>query len=267
MGGQWHLFGRRTEETEAAGGRSGLPEAIEEGLIQRCQAGDRNAFEKVVLHYQSRLLPYLARLAGPDAAEDLVQETLLRAWRALPAFRRESSLDTWVFRIATNVARDWARRRKARPELLVAPVGADETDSQSGPDLDRLGQEAGETTDAAAGDPVESAHQQELRSVLQGALAQLSDIHRATLLLHDLYGFRYEEIAGITGCAVGTVKSRLFYARASTRRRLERVWQSERSVQQPSGQTGTAGERRADARTPDSTMATPRAQAVGGGRT
>lgn len=192
-------------------------------LVRRCQSGERAAFEELVVLYQQRLLAYLNRLVGPEMAEDLLQETFLRVWRALPAFRGESSFDTWIFRVATNLARDFARRRKVRPEILVPPLAAGDEADGSATNLDGLALEAIGTDERDIRHlPEEAIRQRELRESLEKALAELSQVHRATILLHDLFGFRYEEIAEIMRCPVGTVKSRLFYARASIRRMLER---------------------------------------------
>ena len=206
---------------EEAGDGALAPDTL---LVRRCQAGDRSAFEELVLLYQPRLMSYLTRLAGPEMAEDLLQETFLRAWRALPAFRGDSSLDTWIFRIATNATRDWVRRRRARPEVLVPPLPAgEEAEGTGAGNMDGVGLDSlGVRERDPRGVPEEAVHQRELRDLLERALGNLSEVHRATVLLHDLFGFRYEEIATIMHCPVGTVKSRLFYARATIRQVLEK---------------------------------------------
>jgi RNA polymerase sigma-70 factor (ECF subfamily) len=221
----WRRTGSATAEADepVSDGREVLAPEME--LVRRCQGGERAAFEELVLTYQPRLLSYLNRLVGPEMAEDLLQETFLRVWRALPAFRGDSSFDTWIFRIATNLVRDFARRRKARPEMLIPPVASsDDGDGAAAGSLDGLTLEAfGADERDVRQLPEEALHQRELHDNLERALNELSQAHRATILLHDLFGFRYEEIADIMHCPVGTVKSRLFYARSRIRQMLERT--------------------------------------------
>ncbi len=142
-------------------------------------------------------------LRSREAAEDVTQEAFLRAWRAIESFRGER-FRSWLLRIVANAARDELRRRKRRPQRSL--------------------DEARDDSDMASIDPVEPglgpqqrAEQAELRQVLEGALAELPEDWRMVVLLSDVHGLSYEEIAETTGVPLGTVKSRLSRARGRLR--------------------------------------------------
>ena len=170
----------------------------EDELVARAQAGEEEAFAELVRRYEDRLRAY-ARMVVRDEteAEDLTQEALVRLYRALPFFRRHASFSTWAFRVMNHLCLDHLRRKKRRPE--------GETPFPEG-------EEPEEPPDRRAG-PEEMALRTELRARLLAALATLSSEQRAVVVLHDVYGFKYEEIAAIARCSTGTVKSRLFAAR------------------------------------------------------
>lgn len=195
--------------------RKSGPPAVED-LIARALTGDVRAFETLVKTHSNHVYGYACRMVGPDAAEDVVQEVFLRVYRSLHTFRSEAEFKTWLYRITTNVCLDHLRRVRRQGSRFVslegAPNGAEDMALAWGvPDGQR---------DLGAMDPAVRAERRELAELLQQALGRLSDKHRAVLVLHDMYGFRYEEIKDILRCSLGTVKSRLFYARRALREEL-----------------------------------------------
>jgi RNA polymerase sigma-70 factor (ECF subfamily) len=166
-------------------------------------AGDTRAFEVLVLRYQARIVNYAsAMVRDAGAAEDVAQETFVRAWRGMGRFRGESSFKTWLYRIATNVARTHLDRhgRQAR----IADRSLDD-----------------EAEPLQAGDVPSPAPDAETslvrREAIDRALSELPDELRLALVLRDVEGLDYKEIAGVTGAPIGTVESRIFRARRRLR--------------------------------------------------
>lgn len=156
----------------------------ERDLVRRAQAGDKFAFEQLVQAHSPRLYTLAVRMLGSRAdADDALQETLIRAWTALPRFRGEAQVSTWLYRIALNAIRDVHARRRPAEELVEAAEGVDRFDQA------RLGDD------------------------LQRALAALPEDYRAAVVLYDVLGASYAEIAELAGVAEGTVKSRIFRGR------------------------------------------------------
>ena len=165
--------------------------------------GDTRAFEVLVLRYQARIVNYAsAMVRDAGAAEDVAQETFVRAWRGMGRFRGESSFKTWLYRIATNVARTHLDRhgRQAR----IADRSLDD-----------------EAEPLQAGDVPSPAPDAETslvrREAIDRALSELPDELRLALVLRDVEGLDYKEIAGVTGAPIGTVESRIFRARRRLR--------------------------------------------------
>lgn len=184
-------------------------EASESALIERWRGGDQRAFEDLVLRYEKRVYNLAFRMAGnADDAGDLAQEAFVRVYTALPNFRGQSSFATWLYRIATNVCLDELRRRGRQPVLsLDQPVVMDE------------GPVARQTVDPAAG-PLEELERSEVSAAVQQGISSLQPEHRAVLVLRDIQGLSYDEIAEALQCSLGTVKSRLNRARLALRERL-----------------------------------------------
>ena len=177
-------------------------------LVERCRGNDDAAFSEVVTRYKTKIYNYLYRMTGSaEDAEDLTQEVFVRMYTSIDSFRGQSSLNTWLFRIAGNLCIDRFRRTKNRPAAysLDAPVGSAE-----------IAPEVPDTTY----EPHRLLENVEMAEQIQAALSKLPDKLRATLLLHDIEGLPYEEIAQIAGCPLGTVKSRLFNARMQLRQHL-----------------------------------------------
>jgi RNA polymerase sigma-70 factor, ECF subfamily len=180
-------------------------------LIRRCQANDAAAFNEIVSRYKNRVHNYVCRMVGPGVdAEDLTQETFVRAYTSIHSFQSRASLNTWLYRIATNLCIDFVRKRN-RIKALTISLQMDEGDEES--DVER------ELPDERF-DPQYRFLNKELGAQLQVALGSLPDKLRTVVLLHDIEGLPYEEIAQIVDCPLGTVKSRLFNARASLREKL-----------------------------------------------
>jgi RNA polymerase sigma-70 factor (ECF subfamily) len=181
-------------------------------LIRQAQAGDLRAFEELVVIYQDKIVTLSYYLTGNQAdAQDLAQEVLVRAYTKLRSFRQEADLGTWLHRITVNLWSNMQRRQKF-PNLLSLddPVQTGE----------------GEFTRTVAsddpeGDPEEAFEGKELQESVRQALRSLSDEYRIVLVLREIEGYSYEEIAKITGCSLGTVKSRMSRARQALREKIE----------------------------------------------
>jgi RNA polymerase sigma-70 factor (ECF subfamily) len=176
----------------------------EAALIERCRAGDLAAFEPLVEKYRQRAfrLAYNV-LRDPEEALDVAQDAFIRAFQALPSFRGDSAFYTWLFRIVMNVARDRARQHAARGRAF----GTERVEEK---DWDRILVDAGTAPDA-------NATQIEERERISRALATLSEPHRAIIMLSDLEGLSYREIAEVLNIPMGTVMSRLHNARRRLR--------------------------------------------------
>ena len=187
----------------AAGRNTRLEPADEAGLVRAAQAGDAAAFGEIVRRYQRpvyRVAYGLTRNAGD--ADDLAQETFVRAWQAIGRFRAGEPLYPWLARIAMNQAMSLFRRRKRRPETALEP-------------LLESGRQWG-----GGDDPAQDAERSEHAEHLEAAFAGLTHEHQVVLVLRAVEGLSYEEIAGVLGVPPGTVMSRLSRARAELRARL-----------------------------------------------
>ena len=171
--------------------------------VEDARAGDTGAFESLVLRYQARIVNYASAMVhDASVAEDVAQETFVRAWRGLARFRGESAFKTWLYKIATNVARTHLDRRGRQ----------ERTTDRSLDDEDAALQ---------AGDVPSSAPDAETslvtREAIDRALGELPEELRTALVLRDVEGLDYKEIAGVTGAPMGTVESRIFRARRHMR--------------------------------------------------
>ncbi|MEE9581360.1 MAG: RNA polymerase sigma factor [Acidimicrobiia bacterium] len=174
----------------------------EQALIALAKGGDADAFGELVWRYRDTVYTLAVRLVGPDLAADVAQEALIRAWRAMPRFRGEAALGTWLHRITVNTA--WTmRKRAARHETqqLDESVYDGAIDHATGPE------KAGEMIEVRAG--------------LRAAIEQLSPGQRAVLVLRDVYGWSHAEVARELGITHTTAKVRLHRARKRVRVLLE----------------------------------------------
>jgi RNA polymerase sigma-70 factor, ECF subfamily len=186
-------------------------------LIARCQQNDITAFNAIVSRYKNKIYNYIYRMVGNDEdAEDLTQEVFVKMYVALDSFRNQSSLSTWLYRIAGNLCIDSHRKRSRRESGFGGPVSSlDETFAKDHGDDGH----AREVADVSF-EPSKVLASQEMDRQIQLALAKLPDKMRTVVILHDIEGLQYEEVAAVVDCPLGTVKSRLFNARALLREYL-----------------------------------------------
>jgi RNA polymerase sigma-70 factor (ECF subfamily) len=183
-------------------------------FIERLKRGDAAAFERLVADRSGEIYGLLYRLTeNPEEARDLTQETFLRAFQSIGHFRGDADLRTWIYRIAINQARNrwrwWRRRRRDNTVSLDAPDGP-------------FGQPLNATLKAEASEsPEQRTLARERERVLRSALRELGTAYRETVVLRDIEGFSYEEIAATLEISIGTVKSRLSRGREELRRKLE----------------------------------------------
>ncbi len=198
-----------TNSSDASGGRDAE-------LLRKAQRGDRGAFGQIVVLYQDRLYNALLRVVGdPEEARELVQETFTRALVKLDSFRGEAGPYTWLFRIGVNLAISQLRKvQRHRTFSLDRPVsggtnGAGDEDQASSL-IDRVAQDRGTT-------PADDAETREQHQQVLAALGRLDAEYRAVLVMRDIEGFDYQQMADVLGLPLGTLKSRLFRARLALR--------------------------------------------------
>jgi len=185
---------------------------VDAELVARVQRGDKRAFDLLVLKYQRKVLRLLARMVrDPGDVEDVAQEAFIKAYRALPQFRGDSAFYTWLYRIAINAARNWQAAKRRRPvniSALESPEG--ETFRQ----IDTL-------SDIATPDSMLASR--EIVAAVNAAIEDLPADLRTAIVLREIEGMRYEDIAQTMGCPIGTVRSRIFRAREAIATRLRPV--------------------------------------------
>ena len=182
----------------------------EQGLIQRARGGDLDAFNDLVLAYQDAVFTVTFRIMNDDAsAADAAQNTFITAYRRLETYRG-GSFRAWVMRIASNTCYDMIRYEKRRPATAFDDLVGDDYDD--GPPI---------PDDTIT--PEEAAQQQELNQAIQDCIQALKPDQRIALVMSDVEGFSYQEIADSVGAQLGTIKSRLSRARAALRNCLQAV--------------------------------------------
>ena len=192
----------------------GVRSTAEDQFLERLKRGEAAAFEQLVAERTSDIYGLLFRLTSDtEEARDLTQETFLRAYQAIGKFRGDADLKTWLYRIAINQARNrwrwWRRRKRDATVSLDAPIG--ETERTVATHLE----------DTRAADPEQEALARERERQLRDALQNLRSSYREAVILRDVEGFTYEEIAEALQINIGTVKSRLARGRLELRRKLE----------------------------------------------
>ena len=171
-------------------------------LVRRSQQGDVAAYDDLVRRYQERIYATIYHMtANHEDANDLAQETFIKGYQALKSFKGDSSFYTWVYRIAVNKTINFLKQRKNRSHLSLNDL---DFNAENDPDLVAL------ISDKT---PRRDVNLIELQQKLNGALLKLSPVHRLVVTLHDVQGLSHEEIGKIMDCNIGTVRSRLFYAR------------------------------------------------------
>lgn len=193
------------------------PEVSELDLVKRCQTGDAEAFDQLVSRYRTRVFGMIYNMVHNEQdAWDLAQESFLKAWKSIARFRGQSSFYTWIYRIVTNVTIDWLRKKQ------VKGGGAEFNDELQVREVDP----AARTVPKADAAPHERMEQAEIRARIDGAIQQLSPEHRAVILMKEIEDMQYHEIAEALGCSIGTVMSRLFYARKKLQNLLRDVYEN-----------------------------------------
>lgn len=178
----------------------------EQELVSRAKQGDQDAFSQLVEVNQNKIYTLALRMTGsPEDGADLAQEAFLRAWRSLPSFQGESNFSTWLYRLTSNLCIDFLRREKRRRAVTAAvPLDGEEDSPPTQVPDHRF-------------TPESEWERKELRAALDRGLSKLSDGHRQVLVLRELEGLSYAEIAGRLELEEGTVKSRIARARMSLR--------------------------------------------------
>lgn len=182
--------------------------ATDEELVARSMSGDAESFNQLILRWERPIYALAYRVIGRDEdARDVVQETFLRAFRALPGFKGQAKFSSWLYRIALNLCRDWIRRRRRTP-IVEAPEGID---------IIELASEKG---------PVESIEdlvaRREMSRVVAEGMQKLPEEQRTAIVLKEYHGLTFQEIAELQGCPLSTVKTRLYQGLSVLRRHLER---------------------------------------------
>ncbi|MEQ1573711.1 MAG: sigma-70 family RNA polymerase sigma factor [Vicinamibacterales bacterium] len=176
-------------------------------LVTRARGGDADSFNQIVLRWERPIYALAYRVIGREEdARDVCQETFLRAFRALPGFKGEAKLSSWLYRIALNLCRDWIRRKRRAP-VMQMPEGVDPIEM------------AGERG------PVESIEalvaRRELSAVVEEAMASLPEAQRTAIILKEYHGMTFQEIADLQHCPLSTVKTRLYQGLSVLRKQLE----------------------------------------------
>jgi len=200
--------------TEATAAQSDVSET---DLVKRCQEGDSEAFDELVTRYRTRVFGMIYNMVHNEQdAWDLAQDSFLKAWKSIARFRGQSSFYTWMYRIVMNVTIDWLRKKQVRG------AGAEFDDAIQLKEIDP----ASRTVPHAGPLPHEGMQGREIRDRIDAAIAQLSPEHRAVILMKEIEDMQYREIAESLGCSIGTVMSRLFYARKKLQDLLRDVYEN-----------------------------------------
>ena len=175
---------------------------LEGDLVRKARHGDLRAYDELVKRYQERIYATVYHMtANHEDANDLAQESFIKAFSALKSFKGCSSFNTWPYRIAVNKTINFLKQRRNKHYISLNDL---DFNAEHDPDLVSL------ISDKT---PHRDVNLSELQKKLNEALLKLSEPHRMVVILHDVQGVSHEEIAEIVGCNIGTVRSRLFYAR------------------------------------------------------
>jgi RNA polymerase sigma-70 factor (ECF subfamily) len=201
-------------DTEATAAEADVPEL---DLVRQAQAGDTEAFDQLVTRFRTRVFGMIYNMVHNEQdAWDLAQDSFLKAWKSIARFRGQSSFYTWLYRIVMNVTIDWLRKKQ------VKGAGAEFDDAIQLKEIDP----ASRTVPHAAALPHEQMEHKEIRGRIEAAIGQLSPEHRAVILMKEIEDMQYHEIAESLGCSIGTVMSRLFYARKKLQNLLRDVYEN-----------------------------------------
>lgn len=193
-----------------------IAELEDSALIEKCQHGEKQAFNELVTKYRGRVYAMIYNMVHNEQdAWDLAQEGFLKAWKSIDRFRGQSSFYTWLYRIMMNVTIDCVRRKQI--------VGDSDFDEEIGPNQIEAG---ASTVPHADPLPFQKMEHDEIRKRINQAIEKLSPEHRAVILMREMDGMQYEEIAEALDCSTGTVMSRLFYARKKLQGALRDIYEN-----------------------------------------
>ncbi|MDF7801460.1 sigma-70 family RNA polymerase sigma factor [Pontiellaceae bacterium B1224] len=199
-------------ELEAAASNEEVPELdgpSDDELVLKSQQGDVQAFDMLVERYHGKIYGLTYNMtSNREDAEDLTQEIFIKAFEALPRFKGKSSFYTWLYRIGVNKTINYRKKRNRKRALSLDSFDQDIKLDEAYSDL------------TTKGSPLRSISLSELQIKLNEALQALSEKHRTVVVMHDMQGIPHDEIAKIVGASVGTVRSRLFYARRQMQNEL-----------------------------------------------
>jgi RNA polymerase sigma-70 factor (ECF subfamily) len=199
---------RRPNREEAE--RARMSEAqVDQLLVERVQKGDKQAFDLLISKYQHRIISLVARYVSDQTeALDVAQEAFIKAYRAIDRFRGDSAFYTWLYRIAINTAKNWLVARKRRPPATdIDAADAEQYDMES-----RLKEQ---------GTPENELMREEIKRTVFDTIAELPDDLRTAIMLREMEGMSYEDIAITMDCPIGTVRSRIFRAREAIDEKLK----------------------------------------------
>lgn len=183
-------------------------QSSDQELVERVQQGDKRGFDLLVRKYQNKIVHLVTRyLHDPIEAQDVAQEAFIKAYRALPSFRGDSAFYTWLYRIAINTAKNYLVAQNRRPPT-------DDIDAQ---DAEQF---SGETGLKEYATPERLVLRDEIETTINAAIEALPEELRTAITLRELEGLSYEEIAAAMDCPIGTVRSRIFRARAAIEARI-----------------------------------------------
>jgi RNA polymerase sigma-70 factor (ECF subfamily) len=171
-------------------------------LVRRSQQGDLCSYDELIRRYQERIYATIYHMtSNHEDANDLAQETFIKGFQALKSFKGDSSFYTWVYRIGVNKTINFLKQRKNKTHMSLNDL---DFNAENDPDMVAL------VSDKT---PRRDANLNELQEKLNAAILKLSPVHRLVVTLHDVQGLSHEEIGKMMDCNIGTVRSRLFYAR------------------------------------------------------
>ncbi len=185
---------------------------VDAELVARVQKGDKRAFDLLVIKYQRKIMRLLSRMIrDPAEIEDVAQEAFIKAYRALPQFRGDSAFYTWLYRIAVNTARNWQAAQARRPS---SPDTVQTEDGETFSQIDNLSDISTPESQLASRQIVETVN---------AAIQALPEELRTAIVLREIEGMSYEDIAQAMDCPIGTVRSRIFRAREAIAAQLRPV--------------------------------------------
>jgi len=183
---------------------------VDAELVTRVQAGDKQAFDLLVIKYQRKIMRLLSRMIrDPAEIEDVAQESFIKAYRALPQFRGESAFYTWLYRIAINTARNWLASNKRAPST---PSAFENEEGETFNESDVL-------TDSS--NPESEMASRQIAETVNKAINDLPEELRNAIVMREIDGMSYEDIAQSMNCPIGTVRSRIFRAREAISQKVK----------------------------------------------